>query len=103
MNDQQSPASDVLFREEGRAGFITLNRPQALNALTHDMIEAMEAHYVKWAAAPRIYGVILESAKGRAFCGGGDVRSLTAGGNVSQDASKPFFLSASSTFLLSSR
>jgi enoyl-CoA hydratase/carnithine racemase len=29
--------SDVLIRTEGRAGRITLNRPQALNALTWEM------------------------------------------------------------------
>lgn len=76
MNDQQTPAPDILFREEGRAGLITLNRPKALNALTRDMVRAMEAQYVKWATAPRVYGIIVDAAPGRAFCGGGDIRSL---------------------------
>ena len=71
-----SDAAELLIREEGRAGILTLNRPKALNALTHAMIKAMEAHYLKWAAMPRIYGVVLEAAPGRAFCGGGDLRML---------------------------
>jgi len=29
--------NDVICRVEGRVGRITLNRPKALNALTHDM------------------------------------------------------------------
>jgi enoyl-CoA hydratase len=77
MNDQSStPALDIIFREEGRAAFITLNRGQALNALTHDMISSMNRRYLKWAAAPRVYGVVLESASDRAFCVGGDIRTL---------------------------
>jgi enoyl-CoA hydratase len=75
MNDQHPATPDVLFRDEGRCGFITLNRPQALNALNHNMITAMEAQYVKWAVVPRIYGVVVE-AVGPAFCSGGDLRAL---------------------------
>jgi len=67
---------DVIFREEGRAAFITLNRQQALNALTHDMISTIYRQYLRWAAAPRIYGVVMEAAPGRAFCVGGDIRTL---------------------------
>ena len=80
MNDQSNPPMlDVMFREEGRAGFITLNRGRALNALTHDMITQMNRRYLKWATAPRIYGVVLEAAPGsRAFCVGGDIRAVTA-------------------------
>jgi enoyl-CoA hydratase len=77
MNDQSSARTlDVVFREEGRAAFIMLNRQQALNALTHDMISGMYKQYLRWAAAPRVYGVVLEAAPGRAFCVGGDIRSL---------------------------
>jgi enoyl-CoA hydratase len=80
MNDQSSPPMvDAMFREEGRAGFITLNRGQALNALTHDMISQMNRRYLKWASAPRIYGVVLEAAPGRAFSVGGDIRAIAAG------------------------
>jgi len=79
MNDQSSPRTlDVIFREEGRAAFITLNRPHALNALTHDMISSCNRQYLKWAAQPKVYGVVLEAAPGRAFCGGGDIRALFA-------------------------
>lgn len=76
MNDPRPVTSDVSFRDEGRCGFITLNRPQMLNALNHEMVQAMEVQYVKWAAVARIYGVVVEAAPCRAFCCGGDLRTL---------------------------
>jgi enoyl-CoA hydratase len=89
MTDPSSPAAELLIREQGRAGILTLNRPKALNALTHGMIKAMEAHYLKWAAMPRIYGVVLDAVPGRAFCGGGDLRTLVDGADL--EATLTFF------------
>jgi enoyl-CoA hydratase len=92
MNDQSSaPAADVIFREEGRAAFITLNRSQALNALTHDMVASMNKRYLRWAAAPRIYGVVLESASERAFCVGGDIRSVVDQAQNAPEKAEAFF------------
>lgn len=91
MTDPSSTDAELLIREQGRAGIITLNRPKALNALTHGMIKAMEAHYLKWAAAPRIYGVVLEAAPGRAFCGGGDLLWLVNKLNENIQAIRAFF------------
>ncbi|TVQ56750.1 MAG: enoyl-CoA hydratase/isomerase family protein, partial [Rhodobacteraceae bacterium] len=34
---------DILFERRGRLGLVTLNRPKALNALTHPMALALEA------------------------------------------------------------
>ncbi len=91
MNDQPVPDADLLTREEGRAGFMTLNRPAVLNALTPGMVRTMEEHYVKWAAAPRIYGVVVEAAPGRAFCGGGDVRAVSEGAKADPKSVLGFF------------
>jgi enoyl-CoA hydratase len=35
--------SEILFERRGAAGVITLNRPQALNAVTHGMVRALRA------------------------------------------------------------
>lgn len=93
MNDMSTPGPvDVAFREEGRAAFIMLNRPRALNALTHDMISNMNRQYLKWAAVPRVYGVVLEAAAGsRAFCVGGDIRALLEGANGDIERALAFF------------
>jgi enoyl-CoA hydratase len=40
---------DILFEQRGAAGVMTLNRPQALNAVTHGMVVAIRAALVIWA------------------------------------------------------
>ena len=71
-----TPAADCLIRREGRAGRITLNRPEALNALTHAMVGQIAAALDGWRHDPAIAIVILDGAGGRALCAGGDVISL---------------------------
>ena len=57
--------SDVLIRVEGRAGRITLNRPQALNAVTWDMIREIHAALKSWAGTPKVRLVIIDAAGDR--------------------------------------
>jgi enoyl-CoA hydratase len=85
MQDQPVSGPHVLLREEGRAGFITLNRPEALNALSAQMIRDLEGCYHKWIKAPRIYGVIMESSSPKAFCAGGDIRAVYDAGRERVD------------------
>ena len=72
--------SDILFEKRGAAGLITLNRPQALNALTHAMVVAMKAQLDAWAGDPEISCVAVRGAGERAFCAGGDIRALAESG-----------------------
>lgn len=55
---------------------VTLNRPKALNAMTYDMFATLDKAYREWADDPHIYGVLMKSGGGRAFCSGGDIRAL---------------------------
>jgi enoyl-CoA hydratase len=73
---QGSASDDVLLRIEGRAGRITMNRPQALNALTTGMVRQIKAALIAWREDPRVALVLLDGAGGKALCAGGDVRSL---------------------------
>src|SRR6185312_8265489 len=68
---------DILFEQRGAAGVMTLNRPQALNAVTHGMVVAIRAALEQWANEPAITRVIIIAAPGRAFSAGGDIRVLT--------------------------
>ncbi len=68
--------ADVETRIEGHAGRITLNRPQALNALTQSMCEVIDAALAGWAEDPAVALVIIDGAGGRALCAGGDIRVL---------------------------
>jgi enoyl-CoA hydratase/carnithine racemase len=55
---------------------MTLNRPKALNALTHGMILEMEKVLPRWENDPAVKAVVLRGAGDRAFCAGGDVTGL---------------------------
>jgi len=69
--------ADIMIGADHAAAFVTLNRPQALNALTTAMRAAMARAFPRWARDPEIYAVVVSSASERAFCAGGDVREIT--------------------------
>src|SRR5260370_41537 len=68
--------SDLLVRSDGALRRITLNRPQALNAITLDMARAMTALLRQWESDPNVETVLFDGAGERAFCAGGDIRAL---------------------------
>ncbi|MFY9835631.1 MAG: enoyl-CoA hydratase/isomerase family protein [Xanthobacteraceae bacterium] len=67
---------DVLARRHGALRRITLNRPNALNAVTLDMAVAMTSLLRDWASDPAVGAVLLDGAGERGFCAGGDIRAL---------------------------
>jgi len=68
--------TEVVLSREGRLGKILLNRPKALNALTHGMSLAIEAALCEWARDDGVGAVVVRQAGDRAFCAGGDVRQF---------------------------
>jgi enoyl-CoA hydratase len=68
--------SDILFERRGAAGIVTLNRPKALNAVSHAMVLAFHAQLKDWADNPAITRVVITAAGERAFSAGGDIRAL---------------------------
>jgi enoyl-CoA hydratase len=74
--------AEVLVETRGPLGLITLNRPKALNALSGSMIEIIEPALAAWARDDRIQAVLIRAAGGKAFCAGGDVRAIAAGGDT---------------------
>ncbi|GHA39283.1 putative enoyl-CoA hydratase [Streptomyces spiroverticillatus] len=75
MTEQQTEAP-VLVHVEGRAGHLVLNRPRALNALTHPMVRILESTLAAWAEDPAIDTVALSGAGERGLCAGGDIRTM---------------------------
>jgi enoyl-CoA hydratase/carnithine racemase len=72
----QLSKDDILFQRRGAAGIVTLNRPKALNAVTHSMVLALRAQLARWADDPAVTRVVITAAEGRAFSAGGDIRAL---------------------------
>src|SRR5215467_2818025 len=69
-------SSDILFERRGAAGLVTLNRPQALNAVSLGMVRALTRQLAEWESDPEIARVIVTSNDSRAFSAGGDLRAL---------------------------
>ncbi len=67
---------DLLLQREGRLARIILNRPKALNALTHRMICEIAAALTEWADDPTVHTVLLSGSGDRALCAGGDIVSI---------------------------
>ena len=67
----------LLRRDEGRVAILTLNRPHALNALSGELIDALQAEFDRLAKDKEIRCVIIE-AKGRAFSTGHDLREVAS-------------------------
>ncbi|KUF11859.1 enoyl-CoA hydratase/isomerase family protein [Pseudoponticoccus marisrubri] len=68
--------SQIAPRIDGRAGRITLTRPEALNALSYEMCRTTEAALNAWRDDPRVDLVLLEAEGDRAFCAGGDIAEM---------------------------
>lgn len=65
--------ADIEIRREGRAGRVTLNRPEALNALTYEMCLEIKAALEVWRDHPEVDLLIFDGSGDRAFCAGGDI------------------------------
>ncbi|MUG35163.1 enoyl-CoA hydratase/isomerase family protein [Commensalibacter sp. ESL0382] len=66
----------VIVQKRNYVGVLTLNRPQALNAiddvLQNQILDVLE----KWKFDSRIYIILINSSSERAFCAGGDIRKI---------------------------
>lgn len=71
-------APDVLTEIRGQVGFITLNRPKALNALSLAMIRSLTECLQVWHDDPAVKAVAIRGTNKTgpfgAFCAGGDIR-----------------------------
>lgn len=83
--------SHIEFFVRNGVGIILLNRPQALNALTHEMCIPLERHLRSWKQDPQIKAVIIKGAGEKAFCAGGDIRQLADRGPAGEKYRKSFW------------
>ncbi|HKY85435.1 MAG TPA: enoyl-CoA hydratase/isomerase family protein [Pseudorhodoplanes sp.] len=77
---------DILFQRRGTAGLVTLNRPKALNAVTHDMVRALRKQLDAWMDDGAVSRVIVVANGERAFSAGGDIRVLYDQGKAGRQA-----------------
>lgn len=79
--------------QQGVIGQITLDSQASLNALSEDMIDAMQAALDRWQDDDRICLVVVDAAGDRAFCAGGDIVTLyqSMTGQADPEAPRRFF------------
>ncbi|KVO27028.1 3-hydroxyisobutyryl-CoA hydrolase [Burkholderia ubonensis] len=88
-----SDQPDVRAYVANRIGFLELNRPKALNALSVGMIRTLHAALDTWRDDPEVVAVVVYSPHTRAFCAGGDVRFFhDAWQRGDRDAVDTFFI-----------
>ncbi|MFT4010923.1 MAG: enoyl-CoA hydratase/isomerase family protein [Nocardioidaceae bacterium] len=71
------PVGDpVLATRHGGLGVLTLNRPETINALSHDMVRILRAVLERWADDPTVKTVAIAGAGERGLCAGGDIVAI---------------------------
>jgi enoyl-CoA hydratase len=80
-------APTLAFRDE--VAIITLNRPEALNALSFGVVRALSEHFDK-VAASKARALLITGAGGKAFCAGADIKELKGRGLVATQAATDF-------------
>ena len=71
--------TELLAEVRDGVGILTLNRPEALNAMTGTMMDAMPAVLADWDSSADVGALVITGA-GAAFCAGGDVKGFNAKG-----------------------
>jgi enoyl-CoA hydratase len=64
----------MLYEKRDRIAFITINRPEAMNAFTADMLRAMDAAFADFNKDPHLWVAILTAAGDKAFSSGMDLK-----------------------------
>jgi enoyl-CoA hydratase/carnithine racemase len=81
---------EVLLEERrGRVLVLTLNRPEARNALSFELLGALVAALERAEGDPDVGAVVLTGAGDRSFCAGLDLREVAAGDDMSDPARRP--------------
>jgi len=87
-----APEPETRIETRGRAGWITLDRPRALNALTLNMVRQISAALDDFERDAGCAFVVIAGAGERAFCAGGDIRKLHGQGRAGDhDAQRAFW------------
>jgi enoyl-CoA hydratase/carnithine racemase len=86
----------ILTRQEGPVATITINRPEVLNTLTHELILRLTEEVRRWSAEGAVRVIILTGNGDKAFVGGVDVRAMM---NLDSDGAEKFITDLHRCFL----
>ena len=67
---------DIVYEKKGRIAFITINRPEAMNALGGTVIQDMREAYIDFRDDPELRVAVITGAGNKAFCAGADIKGF---------------------------
>jgi enoyl-CoA hydratase len=85
-------SDEVLTRVDGGIGFLTLNRPKAINSLTHNMVTIIAKALTAWADDDSVRAVVLTGSGERGLCAGGDVVVIYHSARADGSEARQFWL-----------
>jgi len=88
MNLTERHDGPVLSRVEGATAFLTLNRPDRLNALDEETLAILEACIHEAGMDPDVRAIVIASGTPRAFSAGADLKWLGAASGAADVASR---------------
>ncbi len=94
MSDMTDSSAELVAERRGSVLVLRLNRPDARNALTPALLEALGAAVIGAEVDPEVRAVVLTGTGDRAFCSGMDLRSFAAGESmtdIDRDALAGFY------------
>ncbi len=89
--ERTEDSSEVILESKNGVGHIILNRPKAINALNHAMVQQIAAQLDVWAKREDIELVLLTGAGERGLCAGGDIVSIYHDAKEGGSGSKDFW------------
>jgi enoyl-CoA hydratase/carnithine racemase len=87
MTNHDTGTNQLLVALQDRVATITLNRPEARNAMTPELTGALRKA-IAWAASDNAVGTVLITGAGSAFCSGADLKAMGRGA-ADPDAKPP--------------
>jgi crotonobetainyl-CoA hydratase len=79
---------ELLIEDDGAVRVLTLNRPQAHNALNESLGEALAGAIRSADLDPAIACIVLTGSGRRAFCAGGDLKQMVANGREAANGAR---------------
>src|SRR3990172_3067130 len=68
------PSPTIRYEKKGRIAVVTINRPEAMNALTPEMLDALDAAFADYSEDAELWAAVLTGAGEKAFCAGADLK-----------------------------
>jgi len=91
----EAPSLEILAEVVAGVGFITLQRPRALNALNLSMVRRLTGLLLAWQGDPGVHGVAIRGSNKEGpfggFCAGGDIRFFHQAALAGDPALEDFF------------